>query len=642
MTKQIFHWRAKRAVLMLVAIVLMIPIGVLMAQEEARNYSPPASGIWTAGAEHGAYLVMPKPVGKGMGFQILFRHSLKDSLVTGKAYLGTPICVTTYQKRLLVFLDNGGCHSYQIDSAVRTEPRLPPGLLAVSADTGGDKVYVLAHVEQSTEIEREPSRTQITSGKEMNSSPGEPNLSLEEKDKSIEQKKTTPTQSDIDEKNLSKIPPSTLAVDPGDYIIMVRGKDNLWRCASEEVLPITDWIHPTFAVHGESIYLFGIDTSAIRETLSRRTLMHCRLENGKTTTPQSLQVDNAIAVTAMEMNRQLRVIVAVSDDEIASPNPMALSQTTSLYRVGWPTEKDWSFTEPLLRKPQETLSVAPEHLAFAVMEQNLAAFELTGEEQIVFGMYDSSGNIVQNLTRKLSTAEEILLWQQAIIGFFSPMMALLLTATALLLVFHHRREFLSDLPGLPEYVQFASLGRRIAAACIDLIPAWVAAYSVVPIDRNQTINLMISMQQEPQNLIHNPEVIKLFVFLGALYLFWVGYLTLSEILLSATPGKMVMQLIVLSENLTPLTPKEALIRNLLRLMEFHVVMPFPGFFLVLLSRRRQRLGDIMARSIVVTKTPELQNQLIKMLQNKYFRRPSSDDSDSQDNSQEDSRDKNDE
>lgn len=636
-----FHGCAKRSALVLAAVLLMVPIGILQGQEEPGSYLPSIERIWAAGAERGTYLVLSKTIGKQKGFQIWFRHNLKDTLSTGNAYLGTPACVTTYQKRLVVFLDNGGCHSYQIDSSVRTEPRLPPGLLAVSADTDQDKIYVLAYVKQSAKIEREPSRTQIASGKETNSPPGDPNLSLEEKDKSIEQENPPPTKPDTDEKNISKTSPSKLAVEQGDYIIMVRGKDNLWRCAAEKTLPIANWIHPTLAVHGKGIYLFGVEAPATREALPKRTLMHCRLENGKTTTPQPLQIDNVTAVTAMEVNHQLRVIVAVSDDEITSPDPMTLNQTQSLYRVGWPTEKDWHFTEPLLRKPRETLSVAPEHLVFAVMEQNFAAFERQSEEKVVLGIYDTSGNIVQNLTQNLTTVEEILLWQQALIGFFSPMMALLLTVTALLLVFHRRREFLSDLPALPEYVQFASLGRRTAAVCIDLIPVVTAAYSVVPFDIYQIINFLINIQQESHALVDHPELLKLFTFLGVLYLFWIGYLTFSEILLSATPGKMILQLIVLSETLTPLTPKEALVRNLLRLMEFHVMMPFLGFFLALLSRRRQRLGDLIARSIVVTKTPELQNQLIQMLQNKYFRRRPFEDSDSQDNSQDDSQDEKD-
>ena len=641
MNRHKFHWCAKRSALALITVLLVVSIGVLRAQEEASSYSPPTSSIWAAGAEHGSYLVIAKALGRGDGFQIFFRQSLKDTLLTGQAYLGKPLCVTSYDKRLLVFLDNGGCQSYQIDAAGRTEPRLPPGLLAVTAAASQGQVYVLAYVQQSAEIELEPSLVPTPSVKATGAPSRGPALVQDEKIEGSEKQKP-PDRSDADEKETSKTPPpsssSKLRAEKGAYFIMVRSKDNQWRSLSEEKLPVTDWSGPTFAVLDNVIYLFGIKASATDETSGQRTLLHCRLEKGKTSNPQSLPINNVTAVTALEVNRQLLVIVAVAVDESSPPSQKTLRQTESIYQVGWPTEKDWNFSKPLLRKLEEKLSVTPEDMVFAVMEQNFAAFERCSEEQVRFGIYDSSGKIVQDLTQNLAIAKEILIWQQALIWFFNPLMALLLTALAFLLVFRRRREFLSDLPDLPEYVQLASLGRRTAAALIDLIPVWVVTYAVVPVNVNQNINLQGNFWQESQMLAENPEIFK---FLGVFYLFWIGYTTFSEILLSATPGKMILQLIVLTENLTPLTPKEALVRNLLRLLEFHIMMLFLGFFLALISRRRQRLGDLLARSIVVSKTPELQNQLIKMLQKKYFRPQQLEDPDSQNKTEDKSQDEND-
>jgi len=644
MNRNMFYGCAKRSALVLAAVLLMVPIGILQGREEPGSYSPSIGRVWAVGAERGAYLVMAKTLGKGDGFQIFFRQSLKDTLLTGKAYLGKPLCVTSYENRLLVFLDNGGCHSYQMDSTGRTEPRLPPGMLAVATTAGQGQVYVLAYVQESAEIELDPTLVSIPSVKATNTPPRGPAFVQDEQGKSIEPE-TPSRKPDADEKEISQTPPSSspskLRAQKGDYFIMVRGKDDQWRSLCEENLPIADWSGPTFAVHGTVIYLFGIEAPAADETSPQRTLLHCRLEKGKTSPCRPLPIDNVTAVTALEVNRQLLIIAAVSADEASPPDQNDLRQTRSMYRVGWPTEKGWTFSDPLLRKPEETLSVAPENLVFAVMEQNLAAFERHSREQVRFGMYDSSGTIVQDLTQNLAIVKEIPIWLQALILFFHPLMALLLTALTFLLVFRRRREFLSALADLPEYVQLASLGRRTAAACIDLIPALAAAYSVVPFDIYQIINFLINIQQESHALVDNPELLKLFTFLGVLYLFWIGYLTFSETLLSSTPGKLILQLIVLTENLTPLTPKEALVRNILRLLEFHIVMLFLGFFLALISHRRQRLGDLVARSIVVTKTPELQNQLIKMLQKKYFRRPPLDDSDSQDTSEDKSRDEND-
>jgi uncharacterized RDD family membrane protein YckC len=67
----------------------------------------------------------------------------------------------------------------------------------------------------------------------------------------------------------------------------------------------------------------------------------------------------------------------------------------------------------------------------------------------------------------------------------------------------------------------------------------------------------------------------------------------------ATPGKRVMGIHVLQENGTPLTPSSALIRNLLRAVDF---MPFFygfGLLTMLSNRHFQRLGDLAAATVVV-------------------------------------------
>jgi uncharacterized RDD family membrane protein YckC len=637
MNKRFFHFSSILSILSLVSVYLILPSGVLQAQDTGSDLFSPTAKLWAAGAEHGAYLVLGKSLPKGEGFQIFFRESLKETLLTGKTYPGKPLCVTTDQKRLLVFLDNGGCQSYSIDTISRTEQRLPRGLLAVAAVTSQGQVYILARAQQSIEIE-------LISSTQAADIPGnEPALVQNDNAKKPEtEESAAPTGAD--EKKPLKTPstsaPLKLTVQKGDTIVLVRGKDNQWRSVGKEILPVTDWIQPALAVQGDVVHVFGIKSESTDETSPTRSLLHCQLEKGEASTPQVLPIDNVTSVTALEVNRQLRVIAGAAADETVLPDQKAWIRIPSVYRVGWPTEQDWKFTEPpLQRKPKETLSARPDTLVFAALEQNLAAFERRSEEELLFGIYDSGGKIVQDFTQNLVTVKEIPPWLQALTWLFSPQVGLLLMILTFLIVFRRRRDFLSELPNLPQYVQTASLGRRSAAAIIDLIPAWVVAYSLVPVEVDPNTSFQDNFWQESQLLAQNPD---LFKFLGVLYLSWIGYLVFSEILLSATPGKLIFQLIVLTETLTPLTPKEALIRNLLRIFEFHITMVFLGFFLALISRRRQRLGDLMARSIVVIKTPELQNQLIKYLQKNYFQRWQAKDSDSQENPEDKSQDDKDE
>ena len=68
-----------------------------------------------------------------------------------------------------------------------------------------------------------------------------------------------------------------------------------------------------------------------------------------------------------------------------------------------------------------------------------------------------------------------------------------------------------------------------------------------------------------------------------------------------TPGKSMFGLFVAQENASPVTPMASLIRNLLRFVDF---LPFAyGFGLICLmsNRRFQRIGDIVAGTVVLHK-----------------------------------------
>lgn len=70
-----------------------------------------------------------------------------------------------------------------------------------------------------------------------------------------------------------------------------------------------------------------------------------------------------------------------------------------------------------------------------------------------------------------------------------------------------------------------------------------------------------------------------------------------------TPGKSMFGLFVAQENASPVTPVSSLIRNLLRFVDF---MPFFygfGLICILSNARFQRIGDIVAGTVVLHQTP---------------------------------------
>lgn len=73
-----------------------------------------------------------------------------------------------------------------------------------------------------------------------------------------------------------------------------------------------------------------------------------------------------------------------------------------------------------------------------------------------------------------------------------------------------------------------------------------------------------------------------------------------------TPGKKSFNLYVTMENASPVTPAASVIRNLLRFVDFLPLFYGFGFVSMLLTRRFQRLGDLVANTVVLHKPLEQQ------------------------------------
>lgn len=80
--------------------------------------------------------------------------------------------------------------------------------------------------------------------------------------------------------------------------------------------------------------------------------------------------------------------------------------------------------------------------------------------------------------------------------------------------------------------------------------------------------------------------------------FFVVYTIVFELLWSATPGKRIMRCRVITESGQPVPKPRIVLRNVLKLLEFYPDV-IATLVLVLLTRSRQRLGDLLARTIVV-------------------------------------------
>lgn len=77
-----------------------------------------------------------------------------------------------------------------------------------------------------------------------------------------------------------------------------------------------------------------------------------------------------------------------------------------------------------------------------------------------------------------------------------------------------------------------------------------------------------------------------------------------------TPGKKIMQISVVNDNLTPVSWGPSTIRNLLRSVDILPMFYFGGLLSIILTKHFQRLGDLAAGTIVIySKTDKQQHSL---------------------------------
>lgn len=185
------------------------------------------------------------------------------------------------------------------------------------------------------------------------------------------------------------------------------------------------------------------------------------------------------------------------------------------------------------------------------------------------------------------------------------LMATMIVVALLALVFWRRQESLSIPVPLPVGTMVAGPGKRAVAAVVDMIPAavvvalvwrdalfphlrqfWAAmgAYSAGRHDLLETLTT-------PDTLVWA------WVWFRVIY---VGYCIACELAIQGTPGKKLLKCRVLGEDLANPNGVQVVIRNITKLIELEPALQIWPFMLVIFfTRNRQRLGDLLARTIVV-------------------------------------------
>jgi len=171
-------------------------------------------------------------------------------------------------------------------------------------------------------------------------------------------------------------------------------------------------------------------------------------------------------------------------------------------------------------------------------------------------------------------------------------------AIVLVPLFIRRRQgVFVTIPLRPE-LRLAGYGTRLAAFMIDVLlvlPGMMYAYSPL-LDRfDYDITALLLSARTDADLLSDLS----WRWLATVTAF-VLYTSVFELLWSATPGKRLLKCHVVTEQGSRCSPSHILIRNAVRFLELY---PFATsiwtMVLVLLTRNRQRLGDLIGRTLVV-------------------------------------------
>jgi uncharacterized RDD family membrane protein YckC len=135
------------------------------------------------------------------------------------------------------------------------------------------------------------------------------------------------------------------------------------------------------------------------------------------------------------------------------------------------------------------------------------------------------------------------------------------------------------------------IGRIVLAALIDIVVIFCLAIVLV-FTVGDTEYSYVNGVYYPYNVI---EGAKFYVYLGLILL----YFFVSESISGRTLGKRLLKLRVLSLDRTPARPTAIATRSLLRLVDWLPFFYTLGYVFAASTRRHQRLGDLLAKTVVV-------------------------------------------
>jgi len=175
---------------------------------------------------------------------------------------------------------------------------------------------------------------------------------------------------------------------------------------------------------------------------------------------------------------------------------------------------------------------------------------------------------------------------------------LLILMGLLLALFAFRRGALARVIELPPDCALAFAFQRLAGCVLDLAPFTVAAAALLGVPWQAALRELFMWAAGTDAMANRLPALNTLLWWVYSTSAYALYALIMECLTRRTIGKVLVGTHVLSESGSVPNLRQVLVRNGLRLLELQPPLWILGF-LVVLSRNRQRVGDLFARTVVI-------------------------------------------
>jgi len=277
-------------------------------------------------------------------------------------------------------------------------------------------------------------------------------------------------------------------------------------------------------------------------------------------------------------------LVIVLSQPAAQPNEFQL-------RLAVLNGESWTVGEPVRSAEGVRTFNSENAVTLAAMDETLVLFERMPKGRVNYVPLALTGETTEP-DKPIAAFEPQA--EPAVPRSIGEPLSFILLVVVLGIVMWRRQETLVEIIPLPAGTMLASLGSRMVAGLLDLLPAVaVTAPMWWPLVQDKEFDWSNAAQPGlwPMRLYIIWLVIRvIYVIYSFSFEWWTG----------RTPGKRVARVFVLNRDQQRPTLKQCAIRNAARLLELEPLLQvFPVLIIVIVTRNHQRLGDILADTVVV-------------------------------------------